>query len=484
MAEIHYEKKSDEREDMAAGICKEVQSVLRPDGINAMLAKAAATFCQEHPGATHHHAKYLATATWERMLNGCQMQDAPRSGRPVLAPDKIVKILLERFLQGNGLHGDEWWGFTSLHHALEEDIGMRTLMLQSGIQEKQLWARMQRVHQQVHHSPMKTIYILQKPKLSQEVKQERLATANQWKMWGKQELLHVVWIDEKQEWLTKAGRKYTCYAPVHTSSITRESEQPLSTKFKIKYNAAVSAFGGALFLKFITGTTGFTEEWQVCIPLFQLGDTLTQPPALRARHAASRTCILMSASLNDIRSTLYPFWAAWMLVALSLSRCPWLRAIQGRCWLPPQNTHNPRLIASGSALGDPSQMSTSTLLLAAGAGRCIQGLSSCKNSLCCPATSCSLRSRSSFSSPWDSLRTGRREPFALAMSTQSSCVLHTLHVTTTSCVTERGMSMRWCTWPARQCSIRNRYCLLCSDTFGMPSPSASTIVLLTRSTSR
>jgi hypothetical protein len=345
-ADIHDEKRSEERADMATSICKEVQGFLGADGVKAMLAKAAATFCQEHPQATQRHATYLATATWARMLNGCQLQDAPRSGRPVAAPDTSVEKMLERFLLGNGLQGDEWWGFTSLHHALEEDVTMHVLMLQSGIGEKQLWARMERVHQRLYNSAMKTIYILQKPKLPPGVKEERLATAKQWQMWGKEELLHVVWIDEKQEWLTKVGRKYTCYAPVDARPITRESEEPLSTKFKIKYNAAVSAFGGAIFLKFITGTTGFAEEWQVSIPWFQLGDTLTQPPALRARHAASRTCILMCASLKDIRSTLYPFWAAWMLVAWSLSRCRWLRAIQGRCWAPSQNTHNPRLIAS------------------------------------------------------------------------------------------------------------------------------------------
>jgi hypothetical protein len=129
-------------------------------------------------------------------------------------------------------------------------------------------------------------------------------------------------------------------------------------------------------------------------------------------------------------------------------------------------------------------MSTSTLQLAAGVGRCIHGFSSGKNALCCPATSSVLRSRRSFSSPCDILRTGRRAPVSLAINTHSSCVLHTLHVTTTSWVTERGISTRWCTWPAPQCSIRNRYCLPCSDTFGMLSPSASTIVLLTRSTSR
>jgi hypothetical protein len=74
--------------------------------------------------------------------------------------------------------------------------------------------------------------------------------------------MDVVWIDEKQEYL-RNGTAYHCYAPPETKSQFRTQRHKSGKAWKVKYEAAVCAWAGPIYLRFITGTTGLETPYKV-----------------------------------------------------------------------------------------------------------------------------------------------------------------------------------------------------------------------------
>jgi hypothetical protein len=201
----------------------------------------------------------------ERLKNNGHTNDLPRSGRPQKLSDAHCWEALNILLDGNrkrGVMGDDWWGYTSLTHALTESRRMRDILLESDISKKQLWVRMRDCYQQRYGKKLKRIAISVKPKLSAMIREERLAFAKEWLARGVRWLTFAVWIDEKKEWL-RTGGTYWCYAPAGTKSFTRSSATSLSKAFKYCYIAAVCAHTGPIFLSSITGTTGKRQKYRV-----------------------------------------------------------------------------------------------------------------------------------------------------------------------------------------------------------------------------
>lgn len=171
--------------------------------------------------------------------------------------------MLDLFLRGEGrLGSNEWWGYTSLRHAIQTNDRLRQLVDRSNVKEAGMWLRMKALYKQRYGCDLQKINIISKCALQPATKQKRRAKAKAWKAWGKKRLRDVVWIDEKQEYL-KAGGKYRCYAPHGVKSMQRASDVKLGRAAKVKYEAAVSGFAGPVYFKFITGTSGLSTGSRV-----------------------------------------------------------------------------------------------------------------------------------------------------------------------------------------------------------------------------
>lgn len=208
--------------------------------------------------------KYLARDTLDRLTKYGRLEDKLRAGRPKVAFDEDVDEFLRIFLRGNGERPDRdtWWGFTSLGHALQEKAELRKLLEKMNIKQEALWVRLKARYYELYGKKLKKISIVSRPAMSKATMQKRLKVAEIWKNWGFEKLCKVVWIDEKQEYLHSGGT-YKCYAPPDTKSMQRAAKTHLGKSERVKYEAAVSAFAGAVYFTFVTGTTGREQHFMV-----------------------------------------------------------------------------------------------------------------------------------------------------------------------------------------------------------------------------
>jgi hypothetical protein len=228
---------------------------------------AAADMQREHPEMSESIADvphFIKTVAKRLEKNG-HTNDLPRAGRPQKLTDAHCSEALDILLDGNRKRrgaAEEWWGFTSLTHALTESRRMRDILQEAGICKQRLWVRLKECYKRTYNKELKRIAISVKPKLKPMIMEERLAFAKEWLARGTRWLTFAVWIDEKKEWL-RTGGTYWCYAPAGTKSFTRSSATTLSKAFKYCYIAAVCAHIGPVFLSSITGTTGKQTNYRV-----------------------------------------------------------------------------------------------------------------------------------------------------------------------------------------------------------------------------
>lgn len=274
-----YTRMSEHRPAMTTMLMAALSDAVGQHGVIDVLHSCAGEYAKKHcsDGATLD-TKYLANDTYNRLLLHGHVSDLPRSGKPQSVTDTQVDEFLDIFLAGNGKDpaDNDWWGYTSMTHALVENERLRALLEAMGIKQETLWKRMKQRYKARFGKRLKKISIRRKPKLQPKVKKERVRIARLWKQWGKGKLCKVVWIDEKQEYLHPGGT-YKCYAPHGVKSMQREVPVALGKAEKVKYEAAVSAFGGAIYFQFVTGTTGRKQPFLVrtFVPLWRHLDPAT-----------------------------------------------------------------------------------------------------------------------------------------------------------------------------------------------------------------
>lgn len=204
--------------------------------------------------------------TLDRLLDRGDTADLPKSGRPVRVPERKIEAFLEKFLAGNGKpQGQGFRGWKSLRHAFRKSVPLRRMKREMKISFGQLWLRLKRLYKQKYGGPINRITLTWKPKLDDDVKEERLAAAIAWLAQDAKDgwLDYVIWLDEKSEWLTTKGVSH-CYAPPGMKSHFVESERGLNKqKEKVKYLAATGALMGALWFGFVAGTTGIKPRHKV-----------------------------------------------------------------------------------------------------------------------------------------------------------------------------------------------------------------------------
>lgn len=251
------------RPAMAAAITRAATVKLNKQAENTLLANARETFKQEATedisGLDLH---YLATDVLRRLKADGILKNRSGAGAAKKLSDEDAERACELLIRGNGKEGVEFEGWSSLAHALAECEELRRIKEDSGVSTKTLRARIKKAHKAKYKRNLRKITIRYKPKLTDEVKAERLAAAMKWRLWSLEKLWKIVWIDEKTEWLRASG-SYRCYAPPGTASFARESSMPLGKAQKLKYEAAVCGWLGPLYFKAITGTTGLQQGYRV-----------------------------------------------------------------------------------------------------------------------------------------------------------------------------------------------------------------------------
>ena len=205
---------------------------------------------------------YLATDTLRRLQKDGHLSNHQAPGAQKKLSDRDAERALELLIAGNGLEGEEFIGYRSVNEALVECPEMRRIQEDSGVTKQTLLRRMQDAHRDKYGRKLRKITIRFKPKLTDEVKQERRKAARRWNKWPLKKMLRVVWIDEKAEYLRPSG-SIQCYARPGAVSFARSSSAPLGKAPKLKYEAAVAAWCGPLYFKAITGTTGLSLGYRV-----------------------------------------------------------------------------------------------------------------------------------------------------------------------------------------------------------------------------
>ena len=271
------------RPAMAAAITRAATDGLDKQAESTLLAKARDAFKQE---ATEDISEldlhYLSTDVLRRLKADGVLRNRRGAGAAKKLSDEDAERACELLIRGNGQEGVEFRGYTSLAHALADCEELRRIKEDSGVNTRTLKSRIKKAHKAKYKRNLKKITIRYKPKLTDEVKAERLAAAMKWRLWSLSELWNIVWIDEKTEWLRPSG-SYRCYAPPGTGSFAREGSAPLGKAPKLKYEAAVCGWAGPLYFKAITGTTGLQQGYRVrTVPL---GADLDPP-----RHASCLPC--------------------------------------------------------------------------------------------------------------------------------------------------------------------------------------------------
>jgi hypothetical protein len=131
---------------------------------------------------------YLARDTLRRMREEGDVRDRPAPGAPPkLTPEKRAEAL-DLLLKGNGESGVDFIGYASMQAALEECAALRKIAEDAGITARTLRRNLQDEYRERYGKKLKKICIHFKPKLSPEVKAERLAKAQEWKGWGRRKL--------------------------------------------------------------------------------------------------------------------------------------------------------------------------------------------------------------------------------------------------------------------------------------------------------
>lgn len=187
------------------------------------------------------------------------------TGRPASISEEMVEQCVQLFKQGVNPGTDQWYGYSSIEHALMENTQMHTILRNSGVTLDTLWRRMKATQHRLHGKGFNKITIHVRPQLSEEVKEERLKKAEEWSCYTLEELSRVFWIDEKQ--LFVQNGQYKCYAMEGMKSKIVESSQGLSKGKKLKYIACVNAVLGPVYIAFLSGTSDFTSGFKVRTPV-------------------------------------------------------------------------------------------------------------------------------------------------------------------------------------------------------------------------
>ena len=251
------------RADMAKAIIATYESHVRNVDHKTLVKESVAAF---KAAATcdieELNLRYLAQDTMTRLREKGDLSNKGGAGAAFKLPENQARRAMDILLNGNGKAGIEFIGYTSLAHALEESAELRKIQEDSGVHVKTLWRRIKCIYRKVYGKDLKRISIHFRPKLTKDVKKERLRKAKKWKKWSRDDFYRIVWIDEKQEYLKGYGT-YRCYAPAGMKSFQCASNSPLGKSPKLKYEAAVCAWAGPLYFKAITGTTGLALGYRV-----------------------------------------------------------------------------------------------------------------------------------------------------------------------------------------------------------------------------
>ncbi len=234
----------------------------------AAFKRMETNFAHAWAGHDVKRPRRLLENLFKRVVQTGTCADRPRSGRPPKLSEDQVRLCVLAFKQGVGnKRHEDWYGYSSIEHAATVCPIIGQVLRESGVTVDTLWARMKIAQVREHGKMFTQIRIRVKPKLTEEVKQERLAAAREWSTWSAEEYDDIFWIDEKSEYIKCVS--YKCYAGDDDVSFAVESHGPLGKHKKLKYIACVNARLGPVYFELISGTSDFDSGYKVrtCIPV-------------------------------------------------------------------------------------------------------------------------------------------------------------------------------------------------------------------------
>lgn len=198
--------------------------------------------------------------------------DEARSGRPPKMTQAQTTQALKAFKGGYKIPDEQggegtWFGFGSWEHALMEDSGnsdkLRRILAESGMSARSMWDALKTANGGGFHK----IHIRYTYKMSETLRKERLKKAKEWEKLTEEELLNIVWIDEKTEWV-HGNRTYICYADDDAKHIVRQGIMRFGEKKKMRWVSACNARLGPIYFEPISGSDSYETPFEVrtCAP--------------------------------------------------------------------------------------------------------------------------------------------------------------------------------------------------------------------------
>lgn len=269
------------------------------------------------------HKEYLAADVFQRLLTRGTLEDRPRPGRPGSVSEEHTDKMIEAFVRGMPAgNGRLWWGYTSYDHAYRASEDFKKLVDDAQLSDRQLWRLMQQRHVAVYGVMLNKIRLQVKLALNPEVKRDRLQAAHDWlgsmvTKFGEDWLERVIWLDEKQTYISPGG-SYYCYGRHTQRSQQIEDPNAELPRTKVKWLLGTSAILGCVWFELVTGTTDKPLEYKVrtSVPSRTDQHPASLIPLLpRCMHNVELVLRVLTADAQDVVARLRCFFADALVIA-------------------------------------------------------------------------------------------------------------------------------------------------------------------------
>lgn len=198
--------------------------------------------------------------TWKRFCETGDVNDAPRSGRPADIELPHVEEAANILEKGYIHNGRQCW-YVNVEEAAKFCPAMAEVLRKADCTPKKMWKAVQR------HRPnlvKKTIHV--RPPFSQQLRFERLLAAEKCLYLTEEELMRIVFIDEKTLYV-RPRKAVECICPKDTVLPICEDFRLVNkgkkAAIKIKCIFAVSPTIGAVLWRPLSGSDGYTTRYKV-----------------------------------------------------------------------------------------------------------------------------------------------------------------------------------------------------------------------------
>lgn len=214
--------------------------------------------------------------------------NASNSGRKRKLPDEDARAVADDLI--NWQQFEVEGPFSSIRQLQQKSPQSREILQAAEVANSTVTRALSRVAPELSYEKLDI-----KQKMTHRQKRARYDTAVEHSQVPDAELECVVWVDAKLIYCTIRNRRGWV---VHEEKVPYETKRPPGKKspIKLRYYIGVCARAGKVFLKFVTGTTGFRPQRAYRVSLL-----LCQPTCSIAGLLSTACCIASSIALRQRR---------------------------------------------------------------------------------------------------------------------------------------------------------------------------------------